>query len=219
MLCKGLIWLLKFLTRKCLFCALLSRSVIWQQHCLKWTEEVLLAPLAVKYCKSWVYIWPYCIALCLQILFSAMVNPLSKQSGIWFVGKWDICGIIVLHAFWVMSAALKYTTTFPVIFISALKYHVELEFWFGRLRPLWVLCAVLNSCYSFYWDITKDWDLGFVSQPADWKSGSLAIVSVKVAVDDNILYQKSEHLEFALHEYPQCWTFRRLVYAYLTADK
>lgn len=73
----------------------------------------------------------------------------------------------MLHAFWVMFAALKYTTTFPVIFISALKYHVELEFWFGRLRPLWVLCAVLNSCYSFYWDITKDWDLGFVSEPAD----------------------------------------------------
>jgi len=67
-----------------------------------------------------------------------------------------------------MSAALKYTTTFPVIFISALKYHVELEFWFGRLRPLWVLCAVLNSCYSFYWDITKDWDLGWLSGP--WRS-------------------------------------------------
>jgi hypothetical protein len=59
-------------------------------------------------------------------------------------------------------AALKYSTTFPVIFLSGLKYHVELPFWFSRLRPLWVLCAILNSCYSFWWDITKDWDLGFV---------------------------------------------------------
>ncbi|XP_024397476.1 uncharacterized protein [Physcomitrium patens] len=63
--------------------------------------------------------------------------------------------------------ALKYTTTFPVIFISALKYHVELPYWFSTLRPLWVLCAILNSCYSFWWDITKDWDLGWMSGP--WK--------------------------------------------------
>lgn len=64
-----------------------------------------------------------------------------------------------------VGAALKYTTTFPVIFLSALKYHVELQFWFSTLCPLWVLCAILNSGYSFWWDVTKDWDLGFVLYP------------------------------------------------------
>nr|XP_024384774.1 SPX and EXS domain-containing protein 5-like isoform X2 [Physcomitrium patens] len=63
--------------------------------------------------------------------------------------------------------ALKYTTTFPVIFLSALKYHVELQFWFSTLCPLWVLCAILNSGYSFWWDVTKDWDLGWMKGP--WK--------------------------------------------------
>ncbi|KAG0560487.1 hypothetical protein M758_10G179000 [Ceratodon purpureus] len=77
--------------------------------------------------------------------------------------------------------ALKYITTFPVIFISALKYHVELPFWFSHLRPLWVLFAILNSCYSFWWDITKDWDLGWMRGP--WKP-------IKQSLRPNLLYNR-----------------------------
>ncbi|XP_021670579.1 uncharacterized protein LOC110657614 isoform X2 [Hevea brasiliensis] len=55
--------------------------------------------------------------------------------------------------------ALKYSTAVPVIFLSALKYHVFPDRWTNFYRPLWLLSSVLNSLYSFYWDVTRDWDL------------------------------------------------------------
>ncbi|KAI3795421.1 hypothetical protein L1987_38074 [Smallanthus sonchifolius] len=55
--------------------------------------------------------------------------------------------------------ALKYSTAVPVIFLSALKYHVFPDNWINFYRPLWLLSSFLNSLYSFYWDITRDWDL------------------------------------------------------------
>ncbi|XWS68511.1 hypothetical protein CRYUN_Cryun04dG0096800 [Craigia yunnanensis] len=55
--------------------------------------------------------------------------------------------------------ALKYSTAVPVIFLSALKYHVLPDSWNTFYRPLWLLSSVLNSLYSFYWDVTRDWDL------------------------------------------------------------
>ncbi|XP_048328657.1 uncharacterized protein LOC107417067 isoform X3 [Ziziphus jujuba] len=55
--------------------------------------------------------------------------------------------------------ALKYSTAVPVIFLSALKYHVFPDKWMNFYRPLWLLSSVLNSLYSFYWDVTRDWDM------------------------------------------------------------
>ncbi|CAM6086700.1 unnamed protein product [Calypogeia fissa] len=60
--------------------------------------------------------------------------------------------------------ALKYSTTFPVIILSAMKYHLTEELlWETRYRPLWLVWSVINICYSFYWDVTRDWDLGLLS--------------------------------------------------------
>ncbi|CAJ1956364.1 unnamed protein product [Sphenostylis stenocarpa] len=56
--------------------------------------------------------------------------------------------------------ALKYSTAVPVIFLSALKYHVFPDKWTNFYRPLWLLSGVVNSSYSFYWDVNRDWDLG-----------------------------------------------------------
>lgn len=55
--------------------------------------------------------------------------------------------------------ALKYSTAVPVVFLSALKYHVFPDKWTNFYRPMWLLSAVVNSMYSFYWDVTRDWDL------------------------------------------------------------
>ncbi|XP_061376060.1 uncharacterized protein LOC133318121 isoform X1 [Gastrolobium bilobum] len=55
--------------------------------------------------------------------------------------------------------ALKYSTAVPVIFLSASKYHVFPERWTNLYRPLWLMSSVVNSSYSFYWDVTRDWDL------------------------------------------------------------
>ncbi|KAK9374054.1 EXS family-domain-containing protein [Lipomyces chichibuensis] len=60
--------------------------------------------------------------------------------------------------------AVKYITTFPVIILSAVqRTYSESDngSFLGALTlyNLWVLCMVVNSLYSFYWDVTKDWDL------------------------------------------------------------
>ncbi|XP_047050924.1 SPX and EXS domain-containing protein 1-like [Lolium rigidum] len=60
--------------------------------------------------------------------------------------------------------ALKYSTAVPVIFLSALKYHVFPDLWISFYRPLWLLSSVVNSLYSFYWDIKRDWDLSILTR-------------------------------------------------------
>ena len=55
--------------------------------------------------------------------------------------------------------ALKYSSAFPVIVLSALKYHVSSDAWHAIYRPAWLACSLVNSLYSYYWDIKHDWDL------------------------------------------------------------
>ncbi|KAL9315055.1 hypothetical protein ACSQ67_016056 [Phaseolus vulgaris] len=74
------------------------------------------------------------------------------------------CPDSILTPFAFCFPALKYSTAVPVIFLSALKYHVLHEKWSTLYRPLWLLSSVINSLYSFYWDITRDWDLSGFSR-------------------------------------------------------
>ncbi|TVU49327.1 hypothetical protein EJB05_00635 [Eragrostis curvula] len=69
--------------------------------------------------------------------------------------------------------ALKYSTAIPVIFLSALKYHVFPEQWVGFYRPLWLISSVINSLYSFYWDIKRDWDLSILTRIFMFKNPSI----------------------------------------------
>ncbi|KAL0956428.1 hypothetical protein HGRIS_002576 [Hohenbuehelia grisea] len=68
--------------------------------------------------------------------------------------------------------AIKYATSFPVIFLSAAQRHVVFDdvettqahlhdSWEGEsgLFRLWLLAAAINSLYSFWWDVTNDWGL------------------------------------------------------------
>jgi hypothetical protein len=74
--------------------------------------------------------------------------------------------------------SLKYFSAFPVILLSALQKQVfsdlalekgisvqELrethERWFGehRLFRLWLLAVIVNSVFSFWWDVEMDWGL------------------------------------------------------------
>ncbi|KIJ67610.1 hypothetical protein HYDPIDRAFT_26035 [Hydnomerulius pinastri MD-312] len=69
--------------------------------------------------------------------------------------------------------AIKYASSFPVIFLSAAQRlviselaaahgdSVTREAWHGEhpLFRLWLLAAVVNSLYSFWWDLTNDWGL------------------------------------------------------------
>ncbi|PPQ89725.1 hypothetical protein CVT25_014126 [Psilocybe cyanescens] len=69
--------------------------------------------------------------------------------------------------------ALKYATSFPVIFLSAAQRTLVTDTvkengnkppgggWQGHhpLFRLWLLAAAVNSLYSFWWDVTNDWGL------------------------------------------------------------
>ncbi|KAI0358393.1 EXS-domain-containing protein [Trametes cingulata] len=69
--------------------------------------------------------------------------------------------------------ALKYASSFPVIFLSAAQRIVVSDVvalqgeaaarqpWHGehQLFRLWLLAAAVNSLYSFWWDVTNDWGL------------------------------------------------------------
>ena len=59
--------------------------------------------------------------------------------------------------------ALKYTTAFPVVFLSYAKYHVSHDQWLVLWKPLWLLAAFVNSSFSYFWDIERDWEISFFS--------------------------------------------------------
>ncbi|OLY80320.1 Protein ERD1-like protein [Smittium mucronatum] len=69
-----------------------------------------------------------------------------------------------------LANAIKYFSSFPVIFLSAFQkdYFKSNEYsqdWFLRfLFYTWLFSAIFNSLYSFYWDITFDWGLGNLKQ-------------------------------------------------------
>lgn len=60
--------------------------------------------------------------------------------------------------------AIKYTTAFPVVFLSFAKYHVGHDAWVIFWKPLWLLAAVINSAYSYFWDVERDWEISYFSQ-------------------------------------------------------
>lgn len=61
-----------------------------------------------------------------------------------------------------LANALKYSTAFPVIILSAMQRGHDWSY-IGMteagLFRLWMLAVFVNSFYSFYWDVAKDWDL------------------------------------------------------------
>ncbi|KAK7987662.1 hypothetical protein PG989_007977 [Apiospora arundinis] len=55
-----------------------------------------------------------------------------------------------------LANALKYFTAFPVITLAALNRNLGPS---PALYRAWVCACLVNSLYSFYWDVAKDWDL------------------------------------------------------------
>ena len=48
-----------------------------------------------------------------------------------------------------------------VIILSSLQYHVGHDAWHSVYRPLWLGAALLNSLYSYFWDVERDWEIQF----------------------------------------------------------
>jgi hypothetical protein len=65
-----------------------------------------------------------------------------------------------------LANALKYASAFPVIILSALQRnlslnHEDIGLTETSLYRAWLFAVFVNSFYSFYWDVAKDWDLSF----------------------------------------------------------
>ncbi|RFU25520.1 hypothetical protein B7463_g10809, partial [Scytalidium lignicola] len=67
-----------------------------------------------------------------------------------------------------LANALKYASAFPVIIFSALQRSKEDPSVAAsgnahHYHRAWLLAVAVNSLYSFYWDVAKDWDLSLFS--------------------------------------------------------
>ena len=62
-----------------------------------------------------------------------------------------------------LANALKYSTAFPVIILSTLQRNSSDEGVKAALNKAWLVAVTVNSLYSFYWDVAKDWDLTLFS--------------------------------------------------------
>ncbi|KAL8842510.1 MAG: hypothetical protein Q9176_002662 [Flavoplaca citrina] len=65
-----------------------------------------------------------------------------------------------------LANALKYSSAFPVVILSALQRGYgpnKIGLSETGLFRLWLFFVFLNSFYSFYWDVAKDWDLTLFS--------------------------------------------------------
>jgi hypothetical protein len=67
-----------------------------------------------------------------------------------------------------LANALKYFSAFPVIILSALQRnlssnHTTINLTEISLYRCWLATVFINSFYSFYWDVAKDWDLTLFS--------------------------------------------------------
>ncbi|KAH7376050.1 EXS family protein [Plectosphaerella cucumerina] len=58
-----------------------------------------------------------------------------------------------------LANAAKYSTAFPVIILGALLRRQPADQPSPALNRAWLAAVLLNSLYSFYWDVTKDWDM------------------------------------------------------------
>jgi len=66
-----------------------------------------------------------------------------------------------------LANATKYATAFPVIILATMLRNSAKVDSDGDGSPglyrAWVLACLVNSLYSFYWDVAKDWDLTLFS--------------------------------------------------------
>jgi hypothetical protein len=71
-----------------------------------------------------------------------------------------------------LANAAKYASAFPVIIFSALQRNLPIEdknISTGLYRA-WLAALLVNSLFSFYWDVAKDWDLTLFSSSKERNS-------------------------------------------------
>ncbi|KAH0588963.1 hypothetical protein H2248_004744 [Termitomyces sp. 'cryptogamus'] len=151
-------------------------------------SDVILADIITSFAQVVGDVW---LSLCMLIPGNSMLRP---QSGVG-MSEWILptvmslpylvrlrqCVIEYSHEGNRRSLynALKYASAFPAIYLSALqrlvsgdggshiKSSVKTEYWENFIFWLWLLAALVNSLYSFWWDVTNDWGLDILRLPSN----------------------------------------------------
>ncbi len=63
-----------------------------------------------------------------------------------------------------LANAAKYFSALPVIYLYSLRFNMSPEMWDSHYRSKWLACALLNSSFSYYWDLTWDWEFGICTR-------------------------------------------------------
>lgn len=69
-----------------------------------------------------------------------------------------------------LANALKYSTAFPVLITNALQRSAEDPAAKATFYRAWVFAVMVNSLYSFYWDVAKDWDMTLLASKRERES-------------------------------------------------
>jgi len=91
-----------------------------------------------------------------------------------------------------LANALKYSTAFPVIIFTAWernynteKSHILSE---AAVSHFWAASCFINSSYSFWWDISKDWDMTLLSNERIKPEHPYGLRQHRVFYSDSIYY-------------------------------
>ncbi|KAI8866173.1 EXS-domain-containing protein [Ramicandelaber brevisporus] len=104
--------------------------------------------------------------------------------------------------------ALKYLSALPVIFLSAAQKEDAMNSRLGVLFVCWSVAVIVNTLYSFYWDIAMDFDLGHISgrrAPAYSAKSFPFMLRPRLHFPDPMLYYTAIALDFILRI---AWTLK-----------
>lgn len=128
--------------------------------------DVLLADALTSYAKPLSEVY---IALCMLFTGQKTTARPDRDCGGTYIVPFIMCIPFLIRLRQCLSDgqranALKYATAFPAITLSAMQRDADkLGLSATTLFRLWLVAVMVNSLYSFYWDIAQDWDLTLFS--------------------------------------------------------
>lgn len=144
---------------------------------------------------------PFIIAIPYLIRFrQCIIEYLRVQKKNRRLGGMDHAGWGGQH----LANAAKYASAFPVIILSALQRSMTSDntsIGISALTTyrLWILSIFINSAYSFWWDVQKDWDLTLLSETKERTSPEHAYGLRRLLIfPQNSLYYGAIGLDFML---------------------
>ena len=128
--------------------------------------DVLLADALTSFAKPLSEVY---IALCMLFTGQKTTSRPDRDCGGTYIVPLIMCIPFLIRLRQCLSDgqranALKYFTAFPAIALSAMQRDADtLGLSATTLFRLWLLAVMINSLYSFYWDVAQDWDLTLFS--------------------------------------------------------